>query len=160
MLKKTFSAISILFFLIACEQKQDVPDRSLEYYEVKEAFIIDVLSKEDSKFIVADTIQYLVGEEALKAFRKDHGKELEESTFYIRNTENKTIQLPLSDTVKIIAQTLENNQDGGFKINAELTIDKFIDLYKVESKHDLSVIPFRIHLSGDKVVQIKEIYIP
>jgi len=162
MLKASFLLFLVLSILISCTQsdpkieKESVPALKIngEIY----AHILDVNSSGSPYYIILDTINYFVGKEAVEEYMADTGKDLEEQTFYIRNTGRDSLKFHVSDKLKITPRTFDFSSNEQLK-NAT-KFERFSAFLNSGSIAYISTLPFKIKISDNKVVLIEEIYIP
>lgn len=112
--------------------------------------------------ISVDTIQYYIGDEAQKQFELDKNLNDAEfdNIFYIRNLQEEYVDMKVSDKVEIITQTFSFYESGMFEINKKITLDEFVSYLKSDEWGRFKYIPFELVLKNDRVIKIKEIYIP
>ena len=117
---------------------------------------------ENSVSVSVDTIQYYAGDEAQKQFELDNDltEAAFDNTFYIRNLKEEYVDMKVSDKVEIITQTFSFDESGMFEINKKITLDDFVSFLKSDEWGRFKYIPFELVLKNDRVVKVKEIYIP
>ena len=125
-------------------------------------YISTITEIENCYSISVDTIQYYIGAEAQKQFELDN--DLTEAgfdnTFYIRNPKEEYVDMKVSDKVEIITQTFSFDESGMFEINKKITLDEFVSYLKSDDVGRFKYLPFELVLQNDRVIKIKEIYIP
>ncbi len=129
------------------------------------AFIDSSFKKNGESFIVIDTMEFLKGEEAVKAFNEDrrHGITKEKNLpggFYIRNTKKDSIAFVLPDTASIIMQTLHYDNSGNFKYNESITAKQFMALINSDKFQRYKLVPFNIKIADGKIDSVWEVYLP
>lgn len=123
---------------------------------------VSTIDKTDDYYSISvDTIQYYIGEEAKEQFESDGDPDAEfNDMFYIRNTKEEYVDFKLADNVEIITQTLSHDEEGNFQFNKKTTLDDFISFVKTDTLGILNYIPFELLIKNNRVIKIKEIYIP
>lgn len=158
-----FFAVIILLF--ACTEKK-IEDRQIDNTASPDTteylfygFILSIDDAGDYISISADTIQFYLGEEAKKQFESDRDTEFNDM-FYIRNQTEDSLKFILANDVKIITQTFTYDEYGNFEFNKEMTIDDFLSFINSDTSGMLNYIPFELLVKNNRVIKIKEIYIP
>jgi hypothetical protein len=125
------------------------------------AYIKETIKRNDSVFIQADYIQFLTGDLAVAAAKKNHEADTSyddkgkitsvfvDNDYYILNENKKLRLLPLAKNVEI--ETVD--MSAGVSI-AKTTLDNFI------SKHGNDSFPFILHIRNNIVIKITEVYVP
>ena len=113
-----------------------------------------------------DQAEWFDGIEAEKAFREDglcadpeHGCELPNG-FYIRDFDDETVSLQVSEQVVIVMQTLSHRSDGTFNSDEKIDLDRFRKAYNSESTAHLRLVPYWITVKNGIVITIREQYVP
>ena len=158
--------VIILFLVLgtACsketpEKREDTPPAAA-FSGTLVVFIQNINSTGQEKTLIADTIKYFTGEEAAAAYYEDHRKEIDERTFYIRNTTIDSVNYFVSDSVNIITKTLNYDSGGDFNLSEGISLEKFGVLFSSENYSFYKQIPFKLKLINGVVEVIEEIYIP
>ena len=161
-----FFVISILMF--ACTEKKETAHRETNSFTAETTehqfygYVSTISEIENFVFISVDTIQYYIGAEAQKQFELDNdlSEAAFDNTFYIRNLKEECVDMKLSDKVEIITQTFSFDESGMFEINKKITLAEFVSFLKSDDWNRFNYIPFELVLRNDRVIKIKEIYIP
>jgi hypothetical protein len=113
-----------------------------------------------------DQAEWFNGIETEKALREDglcadpeHGCE-PPNGFYIRNQEDETVSLQVSEQVDIVMQTLSHRSDGTFNSDEKIGLDRFRKAYNSESTDHLRLVPYWITIENGIVTTIREQYVP
>jgi hypothetical protein len=113
-----------------------------------------------------DQAEWFNGIETEKALREDglcadpeHGCE-PPNGFYIRNQEDETVSLQVSEQVVIVMQTLSHRSDGTFNSDEKIDLDRFRKAYNSESTAHLRLVPYWITVENGIVITISEQYVP
>ena len=154
--------------MFACTERKETEHREINSYIADTieypfyGYISALIETEKCYFISVDTIQYYTGDEAQKQFELDN--DLTEAgfdnTFYIRNRKEEYADMKVSDKVEIITQTFSFDESGMFEINKKITLDELMSYLKSDELDRFRYIPFELVLQNDRVIKIKEIYIP
>jgi len=154
----------LLLLAASCNQKnlhfKDLPAEINKFSGVKYAFIEAVESQNTKFYLLVDTIQYFAGKHAQEAYFQDNNKDLDETTFYIRNTIVDSVRFLISDTTNIVTKTFEYSNITNIGVKATLQIEKFGKILKDPKLSYIKKIPFRINIKDDVVILIEEIYLP
>ena len=67
-----------LIFISACDSKMKEQPSELQKNGTETVFIKKILFNDNDVFLIADSIQFLTGEDAAKAYFEDKGKEIDE----------------------------------------------------------------------------------
>jgi hypothetical protein len=169
-MKLKFLAMMIFSFLIAVGCSSKVKNDSKQSYEVAPqndtlfCYIKSVDTQGKFYEIKFDSIDFLHSEEAQKAMIEDgllKPGEWPLNDYYIRNKEQTIETRWFDESVKILMQTYSFNEvEEDFNWNQQITIKEFLHILTREEGVNYINHPFNIILSGDKVIQIKEQYIP
>lgn len=130
--------------------------------EKKICYIDNVFTKTGTRFATIDIIEWLQGEEAGYAYKKDHP----ESTaplpngYYIRNRVVRWDTLAIADTAQFVMQTYSHDGDGDFRHNERIDFDRIARLFSKTKQAQYRRIPFWIVISEGRIVSIAEQYIP
>jgi hypothetical protein len=162
---------SILIILIitfglsaGCQKTQSttIPSKN----EQKFGYIKDISQKDGKTFLSFDEAEHFDGGEKGRKAALEDGQctKLEEclpNPFYIRNKDEQTISLPISQNCEVIMATLSYEKDGSPK-SEKISFEKFLDIF--EHKKDFPQInpnpPYHLELTNGEVVKITEHYIP
>ena len=139
-----------LIFISACDSKMKEQPSELQKSGTETLFIKDILFNDNDVFLIADSIQFLTGEDAAKAYFEDKGKEIDEPAFYLRNKSVDDLKYEVGENVKIVVKTFDYLDEE----------TKFADLFENNSEKYYSRLPFNISFSNGQVIKIEEIYIP
>jgi hypothetical protein len=108
-----------------------------------------------------DLIQFLTGDEALAAFQRDHGGDLEgwANDYYIVNDNPRLRTLPVADDVELtVVRTSESVYDTHSIPFEELPA--YVAAGPIQSDQRLGQHPFWLTVRGDTVVAIDEQFLP
>lgn len=162
MIRKTITSLLLGILILSCSKnssdKIETPSEPIKFSGIKHVLIIDAETTNSQNFIITDTIQYFSGEEAIKAYRVDTGKDIEEKTFYIRNKTADSIKFAVSDSLNVFAQTFD--YANGEELTDDSHFEKFKTFISSDIKTYISTLPFKITIVNNNVVVIEEIYIP
>ena len=167
----TFLYFSVLAWVIlsGCgyrmSPKTQLPAKMSGKVEIM-GFIKDLDEQAGSFFISFDQAEWFNGNEAEKAIREDglcadpeHGCELPNG-FYIRDLDDETVSLQVSEQVFIVMQTLSHRSDGTFNSDEKIDLDRFRKAYNSESTAHLRLVPYWITVENGIVITIREQYVP
>jgi hypothetical protein len=147
--------ISILFF-ISCESDNGISSR--KFTGTKFVHIHKFYFESSPKVLVADTIQFFTGEDASIAYQEDYQKEIDETTFYIRNKNIDSLKFGIAENLNIDLKTI--NSKNTHNDNVGNDIKRFADLFNSEIQKYYSSLPFKLSFNEGKVYKIEEVYIP
>ena len=147
--------ISFLFF-ISCESDNGISSR--KFTGTKFVHIHKFYFESSPKVLVADTIQFFTGEDASIAYQEDYQKEIDETTFYIRNKNIDSLKFKISNNLKIESKTIDFANSQKDKVNND--IKRFAELFNSEIQKYYSSLPFKLSFKEGKVYKIEEVYIP
>ena len=148
-----------LILLLSCQSnssKQNISGTTEQY-----AYITNITENTDSTFITANCVQYLTGDSAIEAAKKEH----QADTTVI---DGKT-HIDVPDNYYI---SDENKKIRRLKLSKQIVFDLLLDLDRVDPAKkikDNSLISFRkiykdnlflLSISNNEVVKIKEIFLP
>ena len=119
--------ISFLFF-ISCESDNGISSR--KFTGTKFVHIHKFYFESSPKVLVADTIQFFTGEDASIAYQEDYQKEIDETTFYIRNKNIDSLKFKISNNLKIESKTIDFANSQKDKVNND--IKRFAELFNSE----------------------------
>ena len=136
--------------------------RELSSAEVIKAFgfIKDVYEEAGKTYLVIDYAEMLTGEEARRA-REEDGAPPDPEDFYIRNRNPRLRTYEIASDVIITMITWELSERGVVE-DTQITLSEFKNIFS-SSDADLTrlaEVPYWIELKEDKVITIKEQYIP
>ncbi len=128
-------------------------------------YIETSFTKNGSSHITIDTVQWLEGESAQKAIKEDN--ELNKVSdpglpggYYIRNSTIDSITVKISDSAKVIMQTLTHNSEGNYNFNQEITIHKFLTLLNQKDFERFRHKLYKFEIVNNVITEIQEKYIP
>jgi len=168
MKKIYFMAFVTGILIFACTEKKETAHRETNSFTVNTTehqfygYVSTISEIENCYFISVDTIQYYIGAEAQKQFELDNdlSEAAFDNTFYIRNLKEEYVDMKVSDKVEVITQTFSFDESGMFEINKKIALDELISYLKSDDWGRFKYIPFELVLQNDRVIKIKEIYIP
>lgn len=141
----------LLFFILigfSCSEKKVAEKQSTQIKSTPvelTCLINKVFKKNEHFWIVCDEIKY---------------KKSEKIDISIINEKVELIEKEISDSVKVLMQTLNYDEFGNHIFNETISLQKFQLLYSDFEFERYKHIPFKIKIIQDKVVLIEEIYIP
>ncbi|GBD90461.1 hypothetical protein BMS3Abin04_01178 [bacterium BMS3Abin04] len=136
--------------------------------EVKETKIIKIekycfinrISRKDGKVSAGlDFIEYKKIKDLNSSLKQKQKIELPNGYCYV-NDEEKTVDYPVSNKATIVMQTMDYDNDGNFKFNEIVSLARLVDFFSKPESQRLKHEPFKVIFKNDKIVSIKEIYIP
>jgi len=137
-----------------------------ETVEKQIGYIKNVYEKDGKRYLDIDYVQYLSGEEAIKAMKED-GKcpadiypdptQCIPNGYYIRNQNPKIRTFEISKDAEISRTTAFEYSSSGIKI---INYNEFKNLFAARDSYFKSTIPFHIEILNDVVVKITEQFIP
>lgn len=147
LLKTTFLLLFIIIGFSCSEKKieeEQVPQ--IKSTPVELTCLVDQVIKKNEHFlIVYDEVR----------FEKSENIEIS-----IQNEKIELIEKQISDSAKIVMQTLNYDEFGNHKFNDMIITEKFQTLYSDPEFERYKQIPFKITTTRDQVISIEEIYIP
>lgn len=120
-------------------------------------------SNHDKLELMFDKVDFLFSEKAKEAMIEDGLLEVDEfipNDIYIRNKIQQIEKLKIDDNVKIFMQTLTYDDYGNYHANEEININKIIELLSNSTERNYINFPFFIKTSNNKIILIKEQYLP
>ena len=147
-LSKSFLLLLTISVLIACSEKQRVeePKSQTSIISIDLYCQIDNISFNNGNYSISyDEVEY-------------HKSENLEIT--IQNEKIELIEKQISDSAKIVMQTLNYDEFGNHKFNEQVSLKKFQSLFSDTEFERYKHIPFKIKITDDQVISIEEIYIP
>lgn len=157
-----------LLTLTSCQYRQSETLQEKNKVELKKNFTCTAYINEfhkdiNSVFLSIDSIEYFIGEDAIKAFTEDQKKNIiidKPTGYYIRNFVVDSINLKISENCLLTMQTLSNDENGNYRFNQlvdlqkwqELVLSKRFDIFKLK--------PFKLKIANSEIIAITEIYIP
>ncbi len=147
LLKTTFLFLSIIIGFSCSEKKieeEQVPQIKSTPVELT-CFANQVIKKNEHFLIVYDEVKF------------EKSKKIEIS---IQNEKIELIEKQISDSAKIVMQTLNYDEFGNHKFNEQISLEKFQSIFANPEFERYKHIPFKITTIGDQAISIEEIYIP
>jgi hypothetical protein len=129
-------------------------------------YIVNLYEQGGQWHISFDPVEWLTGEDAVKAIVEDGLCDPSQSDceppngFYIRNGDEQPISVPLSEQVTILMQTLSHAPDGNFYWDEPIGLDRFRQILSENSASHLRDVPYWITVDGGAVTAIREQYVP
>jgi hypothetical protein len=128
-------------------------------------YIDDVYNKNGSNYFSIDTVEWLSGKAAVKAFNMDKkaGKNLVSTLtngYYIRNLKIDSLKFKISDTAKVVMQTLSYNNMGNYNFNEKIQISRFLKLLNNKEYKRLKFKLYKFQIINNEITSIEEIYLP
>ncbi len=153
--KKYFLCGLLCIILASCSSPErkpaqiTIPDKSF-------GFIKGVTSSD----VIVDHIEILRDEAAQKAYGEDfNGKEFD-GIIYLRDLSDSLTTYPLTSQVRLIMATYSHNEAGEFNANEEISLQKFEKLFSDTTQARFLRTPFQFTAKENKLIEIKEIYVP
>jgi hypothetical protein len=167
-MKKFYSAFILIIILFACTQevKENIPLQQNQSQNQIDSFFCyakGILSSQEKLELQFDKVDFLFSKKAKEAMIEDGLLEEDEfipNDIYIRNKIQKIEKLEIDDNVKIFMQTLTYDDYGNYHANEEININKFIELLSNSTERNYINFPFFIKTSNNKIILIKEQYLP
>ncbi|MCX6763175.1 MAG: hypothetical protein NTZ97_00345 [Candidatus Moranbacteria bacterium] len=189
-MKNTIILLVGIFWLAGCSPKIALPNISLDATQrtqeadeknisapdqnvsapaepdIQLGYIKSVSEKNEKKYLSIDYIQWLAGEEAVAAKRKDgtcpkKGECIVENDYYIQNENSQIRNFEIIPEVEINMQTLHIGEEGGdIQWNENVTFEKFKNIFQEAEAKRFKQTPFEIELQDNKIIRITERYIP
>ncbi|MGE5365300.1 MAG: hypothetical protein ACM3SM_14305 [Bacteroidota bacterium] len=126
-------------------------------------YILSAYRQDKSCYVLIDTVEYYSGGEARKkiALEQKHNRKTESfEGFYLRNTRVDSIRIKLPDNSKIILQTFSRDSSGNYRFNERTDARKFYKLISSDEFRNSGFKIFSFDIADDKIILLKEIYIP
>lgn len=126
-------------------------------------FILSACRKDNSYYVVIDTVEYYSGSEARKKIaleQKHNRKEVSFEGYYLKNTGVDSIRIKLPDNARVILQTFSHDSSGSYKFNERTSARKFFNLISSGEFRNPGFRVFSFDIADDEVISLKEIYIP
>lgn len=160
-MKKYFLIISaILLIGISCK-KEEVKTQS--QVTVPVAFwkycFINNFSNEEIPTLDLDFIEYAKTSELDKSIKYPQILELPNGFCYV-NKEKNFERFDIADSVEIIMQTFSRDTTGNYNFNQKITLNELMNAINNPPKPAFLSHPFIAEIVSDKIITIKEVYIP
>ncbi|RFU70809.1 hypothetical protein D0469_05025 [Peribacillus saganii] len=154
--------ISPSFMDAAPDSKADAaPEPKAE----KHSAFFNKLTDTNKGFAVeADYIEWYFGEQANIEAEIDNDCLMEDDKciapdgYYIRNTDQKSLTLPIAKDATVIMQTYQIEKTNEIQWDQEVTLEEFIKEF--ESSERLQYVPYHIEVQDGAITKITEQYVP
>lgn len=155
-MKRKFLSLTFftLVIFIACAEKPDAESMSKESTvksDTTEFYsFIKKIHENDSNIIVElDTISITESIDCI-----------EDGSPIIKNEEILIEKFPLLSNAEITMQTLSHRDSGQFKLGEQLSVEEFIKLFNTPEFERFHFTPFEFKAVNNKIISIKEKYLP
>ncbi len=164
-----FSIMVILLLSCTSEQNKNQIKLKSESKSVKVpidsfyCYAKGILKDKNSIKFQFDKIEYFQSDIAYKEMLKDGlitENEMPPNNIYIRNNEESVETALIDSSTSILMQTLSYDELGNFSINEKINIDEFTKLLYPNYERNFINYPFLVKIKNNKIIQIKEEYIP
>ncbi len=147
------------------KNNKNVPPKIIKVNLNCKGYINGVFNKNGSNYMSIDTVEWLSGEAAIKAFNMDKkaGKNLVSTIangYYIRNIKTDSLKFKISDTAKVVMQTLSYNKTGNYNFNEDIHISKFLKLLNNKEYRRFRFKLYKFQIVNNEITSIEEIYLP
>lgn len=147
-------------------ESEEEPTKKPDETEKAMGYIKTVYEKDGKRYLDIDYVQWLTGDEAIKAMREDGKCPVDiypdpsyciPNGFYIRNQNPKIRTFEISKNAEITRATAFDFSPSGKKV---ITYEEFKHLFTAEDSYFGSSVPFHIEVINGLVIEITEQYIP
>ena len=165
--------ISLSLILTGCNKNtenrqnnnKNIPPKITEVNLNCKGYIDKVFNKNESNYLSIDTVEWFNGKAAVKAFNMDKkaGKNLVSritNGYYIRNSKIDSLKFKISDTAKVVMQTLSYNKMGNYNFNEKIQISKFLKLLNNKEYRRFKFKLYKFLIVNSEITLIEEIYLP
>lgn len=146
------------------EELQELTEEEIKSVR-KIGYIRRVFEENDKKYIEVDYIDWLQGEAARQAMvAEGECANLEtcivDNDYYIKNSDNSTVTLELSDSATILMQTYQILERGDLTEDEKITYDQFEVIFNSNPESSTKYAPYHLRIDDGIVASITEQYVP
>lgn len=168
-----FVCISIFLMQTGCIKNENNNQIRIRELPIKKSelnlnctgYIETYFIKGSTNYFTIDTVEWLSGKMAEKAFAEDMKLNHEKTTilpdgYYIRNKIKDSLEVKVSDKAEVTMQTFSHNSSGNYNFNEKINIRKFLKLLSQSEFERFKSKLFKFDVIKDEIISIKEIYVP
>jgi hypothetical protein len=158
-MKKNFV---LIFFVLLCSCKSEpetTKNEIINLHTVSKFCFINAIEFKEHALASVDFIEH---EKLSDAIKSELGKpiiELPDGYGYF-NKEEKLEFFVIADSVKIVMQKFSYDTEGNFLFNQKIILPELKEKVEKEKHPKFMASPYYVEIKGNKIILLKEIYIP